>query len=62
MNSARAANEAMVNASNSNTTGMTSLQKQAFRDLELELELLQVIDPDAAAALEAQAQAKFPKR
>ncbi|WP_063769298.1 hypothetical protein [Hyalangium minutum] len=62
VSSARAANEAMVNASNSNTTGMTPLQKRAFRDLELELELLQVIDPDAAASLEAQALAKYPKK
>lgn len=62
VNSTRAANEAMVNASNSNTTGMTPLQKRAFRDLELELELLQVIDPDAAASLEAQALAKYPKK
>jgi hypothetical protein len=59
--STRAANDAMVNASNSNTTGMTSVQKRAYRDLELELELLRVIDPDAAATLEAGAQTKYPK-
>jgi hypothetical protein len=62
INSTRAANDAMVNATNSNTTGMTPVQKRAYRDLELELEFLQVIDPEAAAALEAEAQAKYPKR
>jgi hypothetical protein len=61
INSTRAANDAMVNASNSNTTGMTPVQKRAYRDLELELEFLQVIDPEAAAALEAEAQAKYPR-
>jgi len=61
INSARAANNAMVNAANSNTTGMTSVQKRAYRDLELELEFLQVIDPDAAIALETEAQTKYPK-
>ena len=59
--SARAANNAMVNAANSNTTGMTAVQKRAYRDLELELEFLRVIDPDAAAALETEAQTKYPK-
>jgi hypothetical protein len=61
-NSTKAINDAMVNASNSNTTGMTSVQKRAFRDLELELELLQVIDPEAAATLETAAQEKYPKK
>jgi hypothetical protein len=61
INSTRAANDSMVNTSNSNTTGMTPVQKRAYRDLELELEFLQVIDPEAAAALEAEAQAKYPK-
>ena len=37
------------------------LAQEAFHD-ELELEFLQVIDPEAAAALEAQAQAKYPKK
>ena len=59
--SARGANDAMVDASNSNTTGMTEMQKRAFRDLELELELLRAIDPEAASALEKDAQAKYPK-
>jgi hypothetical protein len=59
--SARAANDAMIDASNSNTTGMTELQKRAYRDLGLELEVLQAIDPEAAAALEKDAQAKYPK-
>lgn len=61
INSTRAANDAMVNAANSNTTGMTPVQKRAYRDLELEWEFLQVIDPDAAAALETEAQTKYPK-
>jgi hypothetical protein len=61
VNGPRAANNAMINAANSNTTGMTAMQKQAYRDLELELELLRVIDPAAAAALEAEAQEKYPK-
>ncbi len=61
-NSTRAANNAMVNAANSNTTGMTPVQKRAYRDLELELEFLRVIDPEAASALEAEAQAKYPKK
>lgn len=61
INSARAANDAMVNASNSNTSGMTPVQKRAYRDLELELAFLRMIDPDAAAALETEAQTKYPK-
>jgi hypothetical protein len=61
INSARAANNAMVNAANSNTSGMTQMQKRAYRDLELELEFLRVIAPDAATALETEAQTKYPK-
>jgi uncharacterized lipoprotein len=61
MNSTKAINDAIVNAANSNTTGMTSTQKRAYRDLELELDLMRLIDPDAAAAMEAEAQTRYPK-
>jgi hypothetical protein len=60
-NSTRAINDALVNAANSNTTGMTPVQKQAYRDLSLELDLLRAIDPAAASALEAEAQARYPQ-
>jgi hypothetical protein len=59
--SAKAANNALIDAANSNTTGMTAPQRAAYRDLELEWDLLQAIDPEAAAALEADAQARYPK-
>ncbi|MDY7233012.1 hypothetical protein [Hyalangium rubrum] len=59
-NSTRAINDSLTNAANSNTTGMTQTQHRASRDLELELELLRAIDPEAAAALDAEAQARYP--
>ncbi|WP_224248060.1 hypothetical protein [Hyalangium gracile] len=61
VSSARAAASALNDVANSNTTGMTPVQKRAFRDLELEWEFLQAIDPEAAAALEREAQARYPK-
>ncbi len=59
--STKAANDAMVDALQTNTTGMTQTQRRAFRDLELEWELLQTIDPESAKALEAEAAARYPK-
>jgi hypothetical protein len=61
-NSTRAINDALVNAANSNTTGMTPVQKRAYRDLDLELELLRSIDPEAAEALDAEALARYPQK
>jgi hypothetical protein len=60
-NTVRGMNDAMVDASNSNTTGTTNVQRRAYRDLELEWEFLKTIDPGAAAALEADSLAKYPR-
>jgi hypothetical protein len=52
---------AMVDASHRDVTIQRELMRHSDRDLQMEWELLQVIDPEAAAALEKDAQAKFPK-
>jgi hypothetical protein len=44
----------------SNTSGKLPTERRAARDLQLELELLQRIDPEAAAKLEADAQGAHP--
>jgi hypothetical protein len=38
------------------------VQKRAYRDLDLELELLRSIDPEAAEALDAEALARYPQK
>ncbi len=52
---------AMVDASHRGLSIQQELLKHADRDLGMEWELLQVIDPEAAAALAKDAQTKFPK-
>ncbi|AKF83317.1 hypothetical protein MFUL124B02_34125 [Myxococcus fulvus 124B02] len=58
--SARAQEEQAVARANANTTGVLPTQQTYARDLELELELLRRIEPDAAGRLARQAALEYP--
>jgi hypothetical protein len=52
---------AMVDATHRNVSIGTEMYKHADRDLAMEWELLRAIEPEAAAALEKDAQGKYPR-
>ncbi|WP_224364108.1 hypothetical protein [Hyalangium versicolor] len=55
------AQSAMVDSSHTGYSIQTEVWKHAERDLQMEWELLRAIEPETAASLQKDAEAKFPK-